>query len=66
MRLLIAEDDTGHDGQQQQMQEDPEPARIEPVAHSSRGIAEELQSGVPMQTFTAGSNPVDGHVSFVV
>jgi hypothetical protein len=56
---------TSHGGQQQ-MQEDRGPARIEPVAHFPGGFAEEPQSGVPMQTFAAGSNPIDGHVSFVV
>ncbi len=57
---------TSQERQQQQMQEDPEFARIEPIARSAGGLAEEPQSDVPTQIFTAGPNPFDGHVSFVV
>jgi hypothetical protein len=57
---------TNHEGQQQRMQEDPEPVQIEPVARSSRGLAEDPGFVVPMQTFTAGLTPINGHVSFVV
>jgi len=56
---------TGRDGQQQRP-EGPEFARTESVAHSSHGFAEEPMSGLEMQASTAGPNPIDGHVSFVV
>jgi hypothetical protein len=56
---------TSHEGQQQHLQKDSEPARIEPVAHSPLGSADP-QSGVQTQTFTAGSNPITRHVSFIV
>lgn len=57
---------TGQEGQQRPTPENPETMQGRPVAQVSRGTAEDLQSGATLQAFTAGSNRIDGHVSFVV
>ena len=54
------------DGQQKQGTEDPQPVRAEPMMHSLRGLADDPHAGAPMKIFNAGSNRIDGHVSFVV
>jgi hypothetical protein len=58
--------DTSHGRQQEHMREDPASVRTDSVAHSTQSISEEPQSVVQLQTLTAYTNPMDGHVSFVV